>query len=154
MPISKFRNPTQRTPRCCDDWEVVRAWLESLSAAAAGDRLRELLDWFRADAKSLRIERLPLAPGENAGEYFLVVGKPRPVQADDDAVADDRTTSDDSRSSFTGVAVTLADHLAGVADRAAAFAERLGLAEDIVADLRLRPPGGGRSVLHRFARVR
>jgi CRISPR-associated endonuclease/helicase Cas3 len=56
---------------------------------------------------------------------------------DEDADIDDRVTTDDSTSSFTGVEVPLADHLAGVADVASGFAARLGVPGDLVADLRL-----------------
>ena len=43
----------------------------------------------------------------------------------------------DASLSFTGTAVTLRDHLAGVGDRAAEFARRLGLGTELQQDLRL-----------------
>ena len=43
----------------------------------------------------------------------------------------------DASVSFTGTAVTLCDHLAGVGDRAAEFARRLGLGTELQQDLRL-----------------
>jgi CRISPR-associated endonuclease/helicase Cas3 len=119
-----------------NDYTMAVAWLEDLSPPSGDSGLRELIDTFRDDKKWIRVERLPLAPGEDAGEYFLITGRRRRPHVDDDGRADDRVTTEDSKSSFTGVEVTLADHLAAVAQTAAGFAERLGLPDDLVADLR------------------
>lgn len=120
-----------------NDREVVVDWIESQDASTANDLVRDLLDRLRGDAKAIRVERLPLAPGEDADEYFLLVGRRRAVQTEDGAAVDERASTDGSGSSFTGVEVTLADHLAGVAEMASGFAERTGLSDDLVADLRL-----------------
>ncbi len=119
------------------DRDVVVAWLEGLGTTSVNSGLRELIDRLLDDQKRLRVERLPLAPGDDTRQYFVVTGRRRRAYADEDGPVDDRLTTEDSRSSFTGVEVTLANHLAGVADEAAGFAERLGLPSDLVADLRL-----------------
>ena len=129
--------PSSSDSETLDDRDVVLDWLRSPEAATTDSEFRDLLDLLRGDSKSLRVERLSLAPGDNAGEYLLAIGKRRPVRPDEEAVVDERFTTDGSRSSFTGVAVTLADHLSGVADMASGFAERMGLSQDLVADLRL-----------------
>lgn len=115
--------------------EVVINWLKSQLIAVTDGRLRELVAWLREDAK-LRVERLPLAPGGDGDEYFVATGKRRPMPVIEDVAVDDRVTTDDSRSSFTGVEVSLADHLAGVAETVSGIAERVGFPGDLVADLR------------------
>jgi CRISPR-associated endonuclease/helicase Cas3 len=47
------------------------------------------------------------------------------------------STEDDRASSFTGVEVSLERHLAGVADTAGEFADRVGLPAEVAADVRL-----------------
>lgn len=119
------------------DRDIVINWLESRHALASDERLRGLLGQLLGDRGSLRVERLPLTAGEGAGEYFIVAGRRRALYADEGDAVDDQTTADDNRSSFTGVEVTLADHLNGVAEMASGFAERVGLPAGVVADLRL-----------------
>lgn len=129
--------PAPSDSEALNDREVVVGWLGQLDTAALDGGLSELLEGLQSDTKGLRVERLPLAPGEDADEYFFVTGKRRPIRRDEDVTVDDRVTTEGSSSSFTGVEVTLADHLAGVSEIAAGFAERLGLSDDVVADLSL-----------------
>ena len=119
------------------DREVAVGWIEAQGAATTDGRLLALLDHLRGDAKSLRIERLPLTPSAGVDEYFLVVGKRRRARAEQDEVIGDGVTTEGAISSFTGVEVTLAEHLAGVAEMVSGFAERAGLPKELVADMRL-----------------
>ncbi len=129
--------PASSDDETLTDRDVVREWLVRQDATDVHESLRRLLDQLRGDEKSLRVERLPLAPGDGADEYFVVTGKRRASQAVEDDAGDDRAATDATTSSFTGVEVPLADHLAGVADMASGFAERVGLSQDLVTDLRL-----------------
>ena len=84
-------------------------------------RLREVLDRLRRDGRSIRVERLPRGPSDE-GQYLVVVGRRRPLAGGEDSPSDEGAATDNPKSSFTGVAVTLMEHLAGVADMAAGFA--------------------------------
>lgn len=119
-----------------DDRVVVLEWIARVKEGAEGQPA-ELLELLHREAKSLRVERLPLGAGDDAGEYFFVAGKSRAARKAREAGQDDCVTAEGTRSSFTGVSVTLADHDAGVAGLAAALGDRLGLPPDVVADLRL-----------------
>ncbi len=119
-----------------NDREVVDKWLQSRSTGATDDGLHDLLEGLRGGPKSLRVERLPQGLDEDTNEYFLVAGKRRASRTEEGSV-DERGTTDGTSSSFTGVEVTLSDHLTGVAETVSGFAERLGLSDDLVADLRL-----------------
>lgn len=119
------------------DQDIVLDWLENQQTATTNSELRDLLGRLRGEAKLLRVERLPLTPEEDTNEYFLVAGKRRAMKGEEGNRADDRVSTDASNSSFTGVEIPLAEHLASVASIASSFAGRLGLSDDIAADLRL-----------------
>lgn len=129
--------PASSDSEAVDDLGAVRNWLDAMSTTAATHGFAEIFRQLREDRQSLRVERLPLAPGDDGGEYFLVTGRRRRPPSDDPRDDGDVASSDDPRSSFSGTEVTLADHLAGVADMTTGFAERLGLGADLVADLGL-----------------
>lgn len=119
-----------------DDRAHVRRWFsESLAANEPGEAA-PLIERLRREGRALKVERLPLAPGEDAGEYFLVTGgrMDKPI---DDAWQSDAVSTEGAGASFTGLEVTLAAHLDGVSQVAAAFGERLGMTDDLVSDLRL-----------------
>jgi CRISPR-associated endonuclease/helicase Cas3 len=120
-----------------DDEDVVAEWLREHSADDTDARVRTLMEQLLADPKSLRVGRLRVNHDPKAGEYFVVTGKRRAARYTDPASTSDEVSTDDARSSFTGAPVPLADHLRGVADIAVGFAERIGLPEDIVSDLRI-----------------
>jgi CRISPR-associated endonuclease/helicase Cas3 len=136
-PDPSIPTPDSSESETTDDRQVVLDWLAGPDPMNGDHSWRPLLQRLRSDDKAIRVERMPRGVAESAGEYFVVTGTRRSVRRDQSAAADDHTTADETRSSFTGVAVTLADHLEGVAAIAAGFAERLGLPEDLVADLRL-----------------
>jgi CRISPR-associated endonuclease/helicase Cas3 len=120
-----------------DDGELVDEWLRARHASLSAGPLRDLLSGFAGGRRSLQVERLKKSPSVDSDQYFVVAGKRRPRQPDDEGGGDERSTTEGSTSSFTGTEVSLADHLAGVAKTATIFAERVGLSADIVADLRL-----------------
>ena len=72
---------------------------------------------------------------ENSSDYYILTER----NPDTDKPVHDPATMDgsDDAGSMTGAAVTLGQHLEGVADRAGRAAERLGLPSEIVSDLRL-----------------
>lgn len=72
---------------------------------------------------------------ESSGDYYVLTER----NPDTGKPVHDPTTMDgsDEAGSMTGTAVTLVQHLEGVADRASGTAERLGLPSEIVSDLRL-----------------
>jgi len=118
------------------DRDMVVEWLGSLTTAPADDGLHDLVARLRGDPNSLRVERLPRSSDENAVEYFLIVGRRGPAGTNGHS-GDERVSTDGTASSFTGVEISLADHLAGVSETVTGFAERLGLSDAFVADLRL-----------------
>jgi CRISPR-associated endonuclease/helicase Cas3 len=67
----------------------------------------------------------------------VVTSNRRPVQNSQEGAIDERVMTEGSRSAFTGIEVTLANHLQGVAALAAGFATRLGLPDQVCDDLRL-----------------
>ena len=120
-----------------DDRERVAEWLEDRRAESTDDALRDLLTSFAGGKRSLRVERLKKGTALEVGDYFLVTGKRPRVPRDEEFGGDERMTTEGSTSSFTGAEVSLTDHLAGVAEMAAAFAARVGMPADLVTDLRL-----------------
>lgn len=130
-------NPESIDAEPLSDRDAVLGWLQRQTPVVIRDGPRNLLYELQAQGKTLRVERLPLGINEDAGEYFVVVGRRRSARLSDDGSVSDGVMTDDSRASFVGMEVTLADHLAGVAETAAGFAERLGAADGLVADLRL-----------------
>jgi CRISPR-associated endonuclease/helicase Cas3 len=129
--------PASQDSEAVDDLDAVRSWLEAMNLAGAARGFAEIFRQLLEDGRSLRVERLPLAPGDDGGEYFLVTGRRRRPQSDGEQHDGEVASSDDPRSSFSGAEVTLADHLAGVADMTRGFAERLGLGAGLIADLGL-----------------
>lgn len=130
-------SPGSSDSEMLDDRAVVLEWLEHRQALAGDERLRSLLGQFLDDRKSIRVERLPLTTGEHADQYFVVTGRRRPPRSDEDSEVNDELTAEGLRSSLTGVEITLAHHLDGVASVTEGFADRVGLPSDLVADLRL-----------------
>jgi CRISPR-associated endonuclease/helicase Cas3 len=118
------------------DREIVIEWLAGRDPAIGADGWGDLIQRLRTDGKGIRVERMSTGVAEHAAEYFVVTGTRRSGGTYVGA-ADDRSTADASRSSLTGVAVPLAAHLDGVAEVAADVGRRIGLLDDLVADLRL-----------------
>jgi CRISPR-associated endonuclease/helicase Cas3 len=107
-----------------DDDEAVDTWLETVRAGMKDDDWRaKAIDALRAKSRR-RIVRINPQWVDGEGRlipgYYAVVARRRT----------DITTEDDS-SSFTGVAVSLDDHLQGVATWAAALARGAGLPTDL-----------------------
>ena len=118
------------------DRDIVRDWLRDRLSTTTDATVRLLLDRLLVAPTSLKVERLPLNPAAEDEQYFVVTGKRMPAGGDITA-GDDQVTSDSNKSSFTGAEVTLHDHLDGVAELASDFGRRLGIPEDVVADLHL-----------------
>lgn len=116
------------------DREAVIEWLEGVDLSDRNVDIVALVEHLRRYKKALRVERLPLGPDNESGEYFHLTGRRLVAVVDDGA---DEPTTDDPRSSFTGVAVTLSDHLFGVGETAAFFAACLDLPKELIADLQL-----------------
>lgn len=129
--------PTPLNSEVLDDRGVVFDWLQRQSISLPNGELSRLVGQLLHAPTSLRVERLSSAPRTTADEYFVVVGKRSLRRHDDNEFDDPATTSDPSRSSFTGVEVPLADHHCRMARRVSACAERVGLPSDIVAALHL-----------------
>jgi CRISPR-associated endonuclease/helicase Cas3 len=113
------------------DREVVAAFLEG-ARGSERESVSALIEALVADAKSrrLKIERLVrMAPGGEE-EYFVIAGRRR-------RPGDTALTGEDDRSSFSGVEVPLARHLAGVRELAIQFAEALGLPPELAVDIGL-----------------
>lgn len=136
--------PPTSEEEAVSDRDQVLAWLDEVRPAD-GERLAGLFDRLRQSGKKLQVARLPLVRWRRNGparilepeeelEYFVVTGTRQRATKE---TADERATADDISSSFTGAGVTLSGHQAGVAALAAGFAERLGLPQDLVSDLRL-----------------
>lgn len=116
-----------------DDVAVVREWLKVLPVKDLTGDVAGLVRFLitESDRRTLRVERVRLGVDTDASEYFLV-GSRRRVSYDGIEV-----TTEDDQSSFTGVAVPLAEHLHGVGETAVEFARRLGMPEDLGADVDL-----------------
>lgn len=133
---SSVPRPNDETP----DRDAVLAWLERVADAAdAPEGLAEAARRLLSERKRFRIARVPALevtadPGEpriTEREVWTLTSRKRWTTAEGDA------TTEEEEGSFTGRKVPLADHLRGVAEFAADFAERLSLPRTIVEDLRL-----------------
>ena len=112
----------------------VAEWLE----APVADRT-ELPHWMRKAIENLRRDFNVNAVGirnDNPGRSYYILTSRNPETRK--PVVDAGTLDDsDEAGSFTATGVTLSRHLDGVGKRAGQIAERLGLAGEIVGDLRL-----------------
>ncbi len=106
--------------------ERVRRWLEEAL------RLPDLPSWFSEVIAELvddpRIKLVGSDSDNRESEYYILASKRV------DASTIDGT---DETASFTGARVPLREHLQGVGERAAAYAQRLGMSEGVQNDLRL-----------------
>ncbi|CAN90423.1 hypothetical protein sce0266 [Sorangium cellulosum So ce56] len=118
-----------------EDRAAMDAWLSEMSAATAmppwlGDVLQALAVKGRRRPALVRIDGVAL--GDDDGKrwvepgYFALVGR---FRARNDGVGDVTTEGDGA--SYTGVEVTLREHLGGVAAWARRFAEQCGLPLDV-----------------------
>lgn len=123
-----------------EDRTTMDAWLSEMSAATAvpswlGEELEALAAKGRRRPALLRIDGVVL--GDDDGKrrvepgYFALVGRFRMR----DGVGD--VTTEDDGASYTGVEVTLREHLGGVAAWATRFAEQCGLPPQIAGDVAL-----------------
>ncbi len=115
------QNASMSTRVAVDQW---LSEIEELSPGARLDWMIEVIERLRDDGR-FDIERVYPNPG--SGYYVLVEPTVDPALLDDF----------DDRPSLTGARTTLRDHLGGVGAKAQDFARRLGLSEEIAADLRL-----------------
>ncbi|MDE0287917.1 MAG: type I-U CRISPR-associated helicase/endonuclease Cas3 [bacterium] len=99
--------------------DLITAWIDNTVTASASERL------VRACQRLRRGFDLELSGNR---EYPIIVER---------TVDSSTLDGSDASVSFTGTAVTLRDHLNGVGDRAAEFANRLGLGTEFREDLRL-----------------
>ncbi|WP_437623234.1 type I-G CRISPR-associated helicase/endonuclease Cas3g [Sorangium sp. So ce1151] len=120
---------------------AIDEWLSEMSAATAaaswlGRVLKALAVKGRKRPALVRLDGVELAgeDGERRVEpaYFAIVGRFRSR----DEGAGDATTEDDG-ASYTGVEVTLREHLGGVASWARRFAEQCGLPLEVARDVAL-----------------
>ncbi|MFO0749475.1 MAG: type I-U CRISPR-associated helicase/endonuclease Cas3 [Myxococcota bacterium] len=119
-----------------DDRDAVTTWIQGFAGDAEGE-LGQLVAKLAAEkAKRWRVVRVPLltsaAPGsgeDGPRECFVVSGRKRfgPDQAG--------MTTEQEEGSFSGVEVTLREHLDGVATVAGGFARRVGLGAELVSDV-------------------
>src|SRR5690606_35400461 len=93
------------------------------------NQTQDLLARLRDDPRGFRVERL--AAGDGSREYLVVSGRSRFT------FGTDEVSTEDDRASFTGVKVSLAEHLEGVRDLSGEFAERVGLPPKIASDVQL-----------------
>lgn len=110
------------------DHQVVRRWLSEQAGGLPGAGAALATELLAG--KGLRVSRLPVAQGS-----IFVCWAWAPVAAW--AASSVGTESEPETSSFTAQEVALAEHLRGVGETAAAFAERCGLDSRLVLDLGL-----------------
>ncbi|WP_437288458.1 type I-G CRISPR-associated helicase/endonuclease Cas3g [Sorangium sp. So ce406] len=124
-----------------EDRAEIDAWLSEMSEATAaaswlGRALKALAVKGRRRPALVRLDAVAMADeeGERRAEpgYFALVGRFRTR----DAGAGDVTTEDDG-ASYTGVEVTLREHLGGVASWARRFAQQCGLPPEVARDVAL-----------------
>ncbi|WP_438034608.1 type I-G CRISPR-associated helicase/endonuclease Cas3g [Sorangium sp. So ce204] len=118
-----------------EDRAAMDAWLSEMSAATTaapwlGQVLKALAVKGKRRPALVRLDGLELAgedgePQVEAG-YFALVGR---FRARDEGAGD--VTTEDDGASYTGVEVTLREHLGGVASWARRFAEQCGLPPDV-----------------------
>ncbi|WP_437876865.1 type I-G CRISPR-associated helicase/endonuclease Cas3g [Sorangium sp. So ce513] len=128
---------------------AVEAWLSEVSAAtAAGSWLDGVLKALAVKGRRrpalVRLDGVALADedGEQRVEpgYFALVGRYRVRDEGAEDVTTARTgdvTTEDDGASYTGVEVTLREHLGGVASWARRFAEQCGLPSEVARDVAL-----------------
>lgn len=129
--------PPPPTPRADDDRLTVDptevdSWITAMSEAVSSPWVREAVSAL-GEYKSRRRCLLFAATGadpESAG-YIVLVGRRQSRRGSSEV------SSEDDNASYTGVEVTLDDHLNGVRTWAGAFAQRCGLPSSLVADLEL-----------------
>jgi CRISPR-associated endonuclease/helicase Cas3 len=120
------------------DRELVLEWLELNAGRTSNEAIREIIEAFRSDRKSLRVERLDVGLAtSDASQYLIVTGKRPPRRTRIDESPNDEVSTEDLRSSFTGGRVTLQQHLQGVAEATSAFAEHAGVSSELAGDLRI-----------------
>jgi len=117
-----------------DDDRVVEQWLARAREAVA-DLPAALAEIVRALTPSgkksrYRVSRIP-GCGDHTPDYLVIEGRRIVVRLAGDATTEDET------SCFSGVAVPLREHLAGVGDFSGDFARRCGLPAELVATLAL-----------------
>ncbi|WP_437571106.1 type I-G CRISPR-associated helicase/endonuclease Cas3g [Sorangium sp. So ce542] len=124
-----------------DERAAIDAWLAEIStstppASWLGQALKALAVKGRRRPALVRLDAVALAAeyGERRVEpgYFVLVGR---ASARDEGPGD--VTTEDDGASYTGVEVTLREHLRGVASWARRFAERCGLTPEVARDVAL-----------------
>ncbi|WP_437897442.1 type I-G CRISPR-associated helicase/endonuclease Cas3g [Sorangium sp. So ce124] len=124
-----------------DDRAAIDAWLAEMSAATVlaswlGRALKALAAKGRRRPALVQFDTVALAgeDGEQRAEpgYFALIGR---VRTTDEGPGD--VTTEEDTSSYTGVEVTLREHLGGVASWARRFAKQCGLPPEVVHDVAL-----------------
>lgn len=133
-------SPAPRDGEELDDPRQVREWLANVSAPPLTSEGHRLLDHLIAESRRTgrgrgvaveRIARVDDADAAEGGEVFVVRARAR-VRGEGGEV-----TTEDDQASFTGVKVTLREHMANVGDRAQRYGARSGLPASALADVRL-----------------
>ena len=116
-----------------DDRAAVLHWLRNLSQERLSPDGTEVLAQLTGclGDTSIRVERLARGLEPDARDYYLVSERARRTRDGSDS------TTEDDRSSFTGVEVTLSRHCHGVSELAGSFAARAGLPSTVVSDIKL-----------------
>lgn len=119
-----------------DDREAVAEWLTAMQAVSAPPWLGQIVSALRKSRRPPAIIRLASVTREENGEvheagYFGLVGRSI-VQADGADVS-----TEGEGGSYTGVEVTLDDHMKGVSSWAGLFASRCGLSPELAGDLEI-----------------
>lgn len=128
--------PTDDEEVVVRDRDLVAGWLAELDTAQGEESARGLVDALRSGPKAaLKVVRVPMSAEADAGSYFVVSTRHR--AREQDLLVDDRVFADGTESSFTGVEVPLRAHQEAVATLASTYAERCGLSDGIVADMKL-----------------
>lgn len=116
--------PNARGEITDEDREDIEAWLRAVTSPSDEDStaLRDMCEYLLACGYRASV----VSGDENQHPYFVLRASGATTEI-----------SDDDEPSMTGRGTLLRDHLAGVGERAAAMAERLGMPANIVDDLRL-----------------
>ena len=116
-----------------DDRARVLEWLVAVRSIELTGDAKELVDRLEAESgkRGFRVDRFPVGADGGENQYFLIRGRRR--QTFDEG----EVSTEDDLASFTGLKVSLAEHLGGVSEMVGEFAQRVGLPAELAADIRL-----------------
>lgn len=118
-----------------DDEGTARAWLANATTVEVDGDVGELLQILANAAAQRRGIEVMRVTAFDDRDHLVVSARARVLRRSDEVTGE--VTTEGDAGSFTGVEVTLADHMRGVGTIAGEFARRVGLPASVAADIEL-----------------